>query len=148
MSFFSQIFLFFKKVLDFMTDSLHYQFPPNGILPKLTEEVNLKRARVNTEDGFAIRVSSVNEGSSVDLTTLETSTGNIETSASAVAETVGSTEDTASVSTVVGLLKKIDGDLPSSTDLSGVTGALGTTSDTSSDSTVIGLLKSIASKLQ
>ena len=104
-------------------------FTQGNILPKYVSEETLKRARVDTEDGPAIRVETSN---STDL--------------SPVTDALGTTEDQSTDNTVIGLLKNISD--TNSTDLSPVTDTLGTTSDQSTDSTVIGLLKSIASKLQ
>lgn len=61
-----------------------------SVVPKLVSDVNLKRARVETAEGDAIRVESTSE---VDLTP--------------VTETLGTTEDQSTDSTVIGLLKSI-----------------------------------------
>ena len=60
------------------------------VVPELVSDVTLKRARVETADGDAIRVEST---TSVDLTP--------------VTETLGTTEDQSTDSTVIGLLKSI-----------------------------------------
>lgn len=67
-----------------------YQRPFNGVVPKLVSDVNLKRVRIETDDGDAIRVESTN---SVDL--------------SPVTDTLGTTEDLSTDNTVIGLLKSI-----------------------------------------
>lgn len=63
----------------------------NGVVPKLVEDVSLKRARTETTDGDAIRVATTGPGT--DLTPLE--------------EAMGTTSDTSSDPTVIGLLKSI-----------------------------------------
>ena len=65
-----------------------YNYPQ--VVPHLVEDINLKRARVETASGDAIRVEST---SGVDLTP--------------VTETLGTTEDQSTDSTVIGLLKSI-----------------------------------------
>lgn len=60
------------------------------VVPELVSDVTLKRARVETASGDAIRVESTSE---VDLTP--------------VTETLGTTEDQSTDSTVIGLLKSI-----------------------------------------
>lgn len=110
---------------------MSYKYP--YVVPQLVEDVTLKRSRMETEEGDVIRVTDVN-GGSTDL--------------SPITDTLGATDDPATDSTVIGLLKNIKADIPLATDLSDIEGALGTTSDQSTDPTVIGLLKSIASKLQ
>lgn len=67
-----------------------YNRPVNGVVPKLVEDISLKRTRVETEDGEAIRVESTN---STDL--------------SPVTDTLGTTEDLSTDNTVIGLLKSI-----------------------------------------
>lgn len=67
-----------------------YQWPVNGIVPKLVSDVNLKRVRIETDDGEAIRVSS-------------TSSTNLRP----VTDTLGTTEDLSTDNTVIGLLKSI-----------------------------------------
>lgn len=70
---------------------MSYQHPFNGVVPELVEDVTLKRARTETSDGSsAIRVSSTN---STDL--------------SPVTDTLGTTEDSSTENTVIGLLKSI-----------------------------------------
>ena len=125
---------------------MDYSRPFNGIVPQLVEDTSLKRARADVNGEGVIRVSSVGE-TPVDLSTLETNTTSIDTNCSAILDSVGDPNDTSSEHTLVGLLKKIDGEIPSGTDLTPITDTLGTTLDASTDSTVIGLLKSIASKL-
>lgn len=78
--------------------------------------------------------------SSADLTTVNTNTGSlvtttgtINTTTSALATSIGNTTDTASDPTVIGLLKDVAGNLPTSADLTTVntnTGSLVTTTDT------------------
>lgn len=67
-----------------------YQRPFNGVVPKLVSDINLKRVRIETEDGDAIRVAGAN---STDL--------------SPVTDTLGTTEDLSTDNTVIGLLKSI-----------------------------------------
>ena len=70
---------------------MSYQHPFNGVVPELVEDVTLRRARTETSDGTsAIRVSSTN---STDL--------------SPVTDTLGTTEDSSTENTVIGLLKSI-----------------------------------------
>lgn len=112
-------------------------FSTGNVLPKYVCEDTLKRSRVETASGTAIRVSNTTE-SPVDLTTLNQNTEDIKNHSEAISAKIGTTADDETDASVIGLLVKTGKN----------TEALGTTSDTSSDSTVIGLLKSIASKLQ
>ena len=68
-----------------------FSYTINGVVPKLVEDVSLKRARTETTDGDAIRVTTAGPGT--DLTPLE--------------EAMGTTSDTSSDPTVIGLLKSI-----------------------------------------
>ena len=63
----------------------------NGVVPKLVEDISLKRARAETADGDAIRVATTGPGT--DLSPIE--------------ESLGTTSDTSSDPTVIGLLKSI-----------------------------------------
>lgn len=67
-----------------------YNRPFNGVVPELVEDVSLKRTRVESAEGDAIRVTSTN---STDL--------------SPVTDTLGTTEDQSTDNTVIGLLKSI-----------------------------------------
>lgn len=70
---------------------MSYQHPFNGVVPELVEDVTLKRARTETTDGTsAILVSTTN---GTDL--------------SPVTDTLGTTEDSSTENTVIGLLKSI-----------------------------------------
>lgn len=69
-------------------------FTPFTNFPKYVTDETLKRARVDTEDGSAIRVTSTN---TVDLTP--------------VTNSLGATQDTSSDPTVIGLLKSISSKL-------------------------------------
>lgn len=121
-------------------------YTANRIVPELVTDTSLKRSRIDNSDGTSsIRVSNTTEPVPVDLSTLESNTGDIKTADQAISSAVGSTTDADTDSTAIGLLKKIS---TNTVDLTSVTTPLGTTADTSSDSTVIGLLKSISSKLQ
>lgn len=121
-------------------------YTANRIVPELVTDTSLKRSRIDNSDGTSsIRVSNTTEPVPVDLSTLESNTGDIKTADQAISSAVGSTTDADTDPTAIGLLKKIS---TNTVDLSSVTTPLGTTADTSSDSTVIGLLKSISSKLQ
>ena len=100
-------------------------------VPDLTQDVSLKRARVDiSRDTSAIRVAgTVVPGDITPIT-----------------EALGTTEDTTSNNTVIGLLKQeVAKEIPT-TDLTSITDTLGTTSDTTSDNTVIGLLKQEVAK--
>lgn len=77
-----------------MSSLSNYARPVNGVVPKLTEDVNWKRVRTETSDGDAIRVESTN---STDL--------------SPVTDTLGTTSDQSTDSTVIGLLKSISSKL-------------------------------------
>lgn len=68
-----------------------FSYTINGVVPKLTEDVSLKRVRTETTDGDAIRVATTGPGT--DLTPIE--------------ESLGTTSDTSSDPTVIGLLKSI-----------------------------------------
>lgn len=68
-----------------------FSYTMNGVVPKLVEDVSLKRARTETTDGDAIRVATTGPGT--DLTPIE--------------ESLGTTSDTSSDPTVIGLLKSI-----------------------------------------
>lgn len=68
-----------------------FSYTINGVVPKLTEDVSLKRVRTETNDGDAIRVATTGPGT--DLSPIE--------------ESLGTTTDTSSDPTVIGLLKSI-----------------------------------------
>lgn len=68
-----------------------FSYTINGVVPKLVEDVSLKRARTETTDGDAIRVATTGPGT--DLTPIE--------------ESLGTTSDTSTDPTVIGLLKSI-----------------------------------------
>ena len=126
-------------------------YTANRIVPELVTDTSLKRSRIDNSDGTSsIRVSNTTEPVPVDLSTLESTTGDIKTYSQAINDKVGFKTDAAwdgetTNPSMISLLKKT---ASNSVDLSSVTTPLGTTADTSSDSTVIGLLKSISSKLQ
>lgn len=67
-------------------------FTQGNVLPKYVSDETLKRARVDTEDGVAIRVAG-GSGGGTDL--------------SPVTDTLGTTEDQSTDNTVIGLLKSI-----------------------------------------
>lgn len=132
-------------------------------IPELTQDVSLKRARVDiSRDSSAIRVSgTVVPG---DITPIATALGTVEDTTSdntvigllkqevakpaadltPITNTLGTTSDTTSDSTVIGLLKQ-EVAKPAA-DLTAITGTLGATTDTSSADTVVGLLKRINSR--
>ena len=126
-------------------------YTANRIVPELVTDTSLKRSRIDNSDGTSsIRVSNTTEPVPVDLSTLETNTGDIKNYSQTINDKVGFKTDAAwdgetTNPSMISLLKKT---ASNSVDLSSVTTPLGTTEDTSSDSTVIGLLKSISSKLQ
>lgn len=118
-------------------------YTENRVIPKLVSDDSLKRARVENSDGTcAIRIvgSGGGEGGEPDLSVIETNTTDIKTIDNQIKNAVGTSSDTTSDSTVIGLLKSINttGGGPS---LTPITDALGTTSDTLTDNTVVGLLK-------
>lgn len=69
-------------------------FSQGNVLPKYVSEDTLKRARVTTENGIAIRVAG---GNVADL--------------SPVTDSLGTTSDASSDPTVIGLLKSISSKL-------------------------------------
>lgn len=81
---------FFSIIILYTLEMSNYQRPDNGVVPKLVSDINLKRVRIETDDGDAIRVESTN---STDL--------------SPVTDTLGTTEDLSTDNTVIGLLKSI-----------------------------------------
>ena len=116
-----------------------YQRPTNGVVPKLVSDLNLKRVRVETDDGPSIRVTGTFSGSSTDITP--------------ITDTLGTTSDTSSKSTLVGLTKA------GNTTLDTIDTATGKSATTLGDKTdaawsgsgsgsVIAILKSIYTKLQ
>lgn len=68
-----------------------YQRPANGVVPKLVSDLNLKRVRVETDDGPSIRVTGTFSGSSTDITPLT--------------DALGVTTDTSNDPTLIGLTK-------------------------------------------
>ena len=95
------------------------------VVPKLVEDVSLKRARVDSVDGTsAIIVQGVDTPvTPTDLTP--------------ITNALGTRTDTTSDNSIIGLLIQ-EVEKPA-TDLTAVTDALGETTDTSSDNTVVGL---------
>lgn len=69
-------------------------FSQGNVLPKYVSEETLKRARVTTANGIAVRVAG---GNTTDLTP--------------VTDTLGTTSDTSTDPTVIGLLKSISSKL-------------------------------------
>lgn len=102
-----------------------YQRPVNGVVPKLVSDLNLKRVRVETDDGPSIRVTGNFSGSSTDITP--------------ITDTLGTTSDTSSKSTLVGLTKAGNTTLGDKTDAAW---------SGSGSGSVIAILKSIYTKLQ
>lgn len=102
-----------------------YQRPVNGVVPKLVSDLNLKRVRVETDDGPSIRVTGTFSGSSTDITP--------------ITDTLGTTSDTSSKSTLVGLTKAGNTTLGDKTDAAW---------SGSGSGSVIAILKSIYTKLQ
>lgn len=104
------------------------------VVPKLVEDVSLKRARVDSTDGTsAIIVQGVDTPvTPTDLTP--------------ITNALGTRTDTTSDNSIIGLLKQEVA--KPATDLTAVTDALGETTDTSSDNTVVGLLKRIDTSVQ
>ena len=100
--------------------------------PDLVQDVSLKRARVDREDGkSAIIVQGIDTPvTPTDLTP--------------ITNALGTRTDTTSDNSIIGLLKQEVA--KPATDLTAVTDALGETTDASSDNTVIGLLKRINSR--
>lgn len=119
----------FRGVIHIFSFIFSYLMPIPTIIPKLTEDVSLKRARLDiSQDESAIRISGA--AAPGDITP--------------ITDALGTTSDTTSDSTVIGLLKQEVA--KPAVDLTPVTDALGTTSDTTSDDTVIGLLKQEVAK--
>lgn len=124
-------------------------FTQSQIFPKYVSDDTLKRARVDTSDGPSIRVAGTFSGSSTDITP--------------ITDALGTTSDTSSTPTLIGLTKlgnsslndidytalSIDtkvgnlatpiGDIK--TGVTSLNTAIGTTADTSSVPTLIGLTK-------
>ena len=130
-----------------MTDLNNNSFSAFNVFPKYVTDDTLKRARIDNNGTTSIRVSNTTEPTPVDLSTLESNTGDIKTFSQAINDKVGFKTDAAwdgeaTSASVIQIEKKTSGDTAS------IKTAVGSSSDTSSDSTVIGLLKSIASKLQ
>lgn len=78
------------------------------VVPQLVEDVNLKRARTESNGDDAIRVTSTNEA---DLTTVNTNTDSLVTTTGTINTTQGSVSDAAwsgtGDATVISLLKGI-----------------------------------------
>lgn len=113
-----------------------------------TGDIKTYSQAINDKVGFKTDVAWDGETTNPSMISLLKKTASNTVDLSEVTTSLGTTSDVATDSTVIGLLKRVDADLPAATDLSGITTPLGTTSDASTDSTVIGLLKSIASRLQ
>lgn len=125
-----------------MSGESHNLFTQSQTFPKYVSDETLKRARVDTADGPSIRVAGTFSGSSTDITP--------------ISDALGTTSDTSSDPTLIGLTKlgnsslngidytamSIDtkvGSVGSTVD--NIKTAIGTTADTSSDPTLIGLTK-------
>ena len=129
------------------------------IVPKLVEDSSLKRARVDNNDGtYSIRTTAAMNPT--DISPVTDRMGNLTDSAwdgtsssaalipiekhgaqstDAIKATIGTTSDTSSDSTVIGLLKQVAaGSGGSGADLTAIEAVLGTTSDTTSDNTLSG----------
>lgn len=87
-------------------DYTQNSFTVGNVLPKYVTEDTLKRARVDTPDGPAIRVKSL-VATPADLTNIENTTEAIKNSSLDIKTTLGSTSDASSANTVIGLLKSI-----------------------------------------
>lgn len=85
-----------------------FSYTRNGIVPKLVEDVSLKRARTEINGDDAIRVTTLN---SADLTTVNTNTDSLVTTTDTINSTQGSVSDAAwsgtGDATVISLLKGI-----------------------------------------
>lgn len=90
-----------------MTDLNQNTFSSFNVFPKYVTDDTLKRARVDNNGLTSIRVSSASEPTPTDLSTLESNTGDIKTADQAISTAVGTSTDTSSDSTVIGLLKSI-----------------------------------------
>lgn len=149
------------------------------VVPQLVEDVSLKRARTEINGDDAIRVVTTNGGGTISvdaqdfadgtglapaqtyagsvnhrlLTLAANSTTNTQNTTS-LSTTLGQPTDTSASASIMGVLKGINENIPSASDLSTVDAkttslatAIGNTTDTSSDPTVIGILKDITGNL-
>lgn len=149
------------------------------VVPQLVEDVSLKRARTEINGDDAIRVVTTNGGGTISvdaqdfadgtglapaqtyagsvnhrLLTLSANSTTNTTNITSLSTTLGQPADTSASASIMGVLKGINENIPSASDLSTVDAkttslatAIGNTTDTSSDPTVIGILKDITSNL-
>lgn len=87
-------------------DYTQNSFTRGNVLPKYVAEETLKRSRVDTSDGPAIRVKTI-ASDITDLSTLESNTRQIKNSNNDIKQVLGTTNDSSTANTVVGLLKRI-----------------------------------------
>lgn len=119
-------------------------YTANRIVPELVTDTSLKRSRIDNSDGTSsIRVSNTTEPVPVDLSTLESNTGDIKAADQAISDKVGFRNEAAwdgeaASASVIQIEKKTSGDTAS------IKTAVGSTTDADTDSTAIGLLKKIS----
>ena len=87
-------------------DYTQNSFSLGNVLPKYVAEETLKRTRVDTVEGPAIRVKSFSS-TSTDLTTVENNTSSIKNTSTDIKTALGTSSDSSSANTVIGLLKSI-----------------------------------------
>lgn len=149
------------------------------VVPQLVEDVSLKRARTEINGDDAIRVVTTNGGGTISvdaqdfadgtglaptqtyagsvnhrLLTLTANSTTNTTNITSLSTTLGQPTDTSASASIMGVLKGINENIPSASDLSTVDAntttlatSIGNTTDTSSDPTVIGILKDITGNL-